>query len=57
MQQAIEIPKAAFIAHVNNVCRRTLVDTRYELVDGVQKLILIYSDGSEAFFKGMRKVA
>jgi len=57
MQQTIEISKPAFLAVVNDVCRRAVVDTRYEVVDGIQKLILIYSDGSEAVFKGLRKVA
>jgi len=57
MQQTVEISKPAFLAVVNDVCRRAVVDTRYEVVDGIQKLILIYSDGSEAVFKGLRKVA
>lgn len=57
MEQATQISKNAFIAHVNNVCRRVVVDARYRTVNGVTRLFLIYSDGSEAPFKGLAKAA
>jgi len=54
MNRAIEIKKAAFLALVNDVCGRVVVDTRYETVNGVTRLILIYSDGAEKEFKGLK---
>lgn len=54
MDRILEISKPAFIAHINDVCGRVVVDTRYETVNGKTVLILIYSDGSEKPFKGLR---
>ena len=54
MDQAIHIHKKAFIALVNDARERRIVDTLYQTIDGEQKLILVYADGSQEIFKGLR---
>ena len=57
MERVTEISKKAFLAHVNDVCRRVIVNTRYKTINGKTQLMLIYSDGSEVPFRGLAKVA
>jgi len=54
MDRATHIHKKAFIALVNDARKRTIVDTRYAIIEGENKLILVYSDGSQEIFKGLR---
>lgn len=54
MEQPTEITKRAFIAHVNDVRKRAVVDTHYKVIDGSAKLILVLEDGSQETFKGLR---
>ena len=56
MDQAIQIPKAAFIARVNEAARAIVVDTYYKKapVSGGCVLMLVYSDGTEKVFQGLR---
>lgn len=57
MYSLIQIDKKAFIARINNLRKRPVVDTRYDVIDGTTKLILVYIDGSEEIFKGLRNAA
>lgn len=54
MNRAVHIHKKAFIAMVNDRRKRTVVDTRYTFVKGENKLILVFEDGSQEIFKGLR---
>jgi hypothetical protein len=54
MSRTVEISKRAFIARLNQQARRVVVDTFYKVIDGEQKLILKYNDGSQEIFKGLR---
>ena len=54
MEIPIEILKSAFIAHVNDMRRFTVVDTHYKIIDGSAKLVLVFENGSEEIFKGVR---
>ena len=54
MDQAPHIHKKAFIAIVNDSRKRAVVDTRFKIIDGAQKLILVLEDGSQEIFKGLR---
>lgn len=55
MNQATEIVKAAFIARVNQAARAIVVDTYYKNVTGGGCiLMLVYSDGTEKQFRGLR---
>jgi len=55
MDQAIQIPKKAFIARVNDAARAIVVDTYYKNVTGGGCiLMLVYSDGTEKQFTGLR---
>lgn len=54
MDQAIEITKAAFIARVNHPARAIVVDTYYKQLSNGCVLMLVYSDGIEKPFEGLR---
>lgn len=54
MDQAPHIHKKAFIALVNDRRKRLVVDTRYAFDNGENKMILIFDDGLEEIFKGLR---
>lgn len=54
MFNAVHIHKKAFIALLNDSRKRVVVDTRYIFIGDKQKLILVYSDGSQETFKGLR---
>ena len=54
MDKAPHIHKKAFIARVNDQRKVAVVDTRYKMIDGKQKLILVLSDGSQKIFEGLR---
>lgn len=54
MDRAIEITKAAFIARVNQPARAIVVDTYYKQLSYGCVLMLVYSDGTEKPFKGLR---
>lgn len=56
MDRIFEIQKPAFIARVNDLARaRLVVDTYYKHEpDGHCMLMLVYNDGSEKPFKGLR---
>jgi hypothetical protein len=55
MDQPIVIDKKAFIARVNDLARAIVVDTYYKNVTGGGCiLMLVYSDGSEKPFRGLR---
>ena len=54
MEQVTEISKAAFIARVNQAARAIVVDSYYKSVSHGCVLMLVYSDGTEAPFKGLR---
>ena len=55
MDEVTEIVKAAFIARVNNTARAFVVDTYYKTVTGGGCiLMLVYSDGTESQFRGLR---
>lgn len=53
-EQIISISKKAFIAHVNDARKPHVVDTEYRIIDGKDKLVLIFADGSNEIFKGLR---
>jgi len=54
MDRALHLHKKAFIALINAARKRAVVDTRYKVINGENKLILVYSDGSQEIFKGLR---
>ncbi len=54
METPIHIDKRALIARINQFRQRVIVDTHFQLVDGSAKLILVYEDGREEIFKGLR---
>ena len=55
MDRAINLSKKAFIAMLNDRARRrVVVDTFYKVIDGKQRLVIQYSDGSQEVFKGLR---
>jgi len=54
MEQATEISKAAFIARVNLPARAIVVDTYFKSVSHGCVLMLVYSDGTEKVFQGLR---
>lgn len=55
MDRITEIRKAAFIARVNQAARAIVVDTYYKNVSGGGcVLMLVYSDGTEKVFRGLR---
>jgi hypothetical protein len=55
MDRVTEIVKAAFIARVNQAARAIVVDTYYKTVTGGGCiLMLVYSDGTESQFRGLR---
>ena len=60
MEQPIEILKAAFIAHINDMAAKRavvtcdIVNTHYQMIDGTTKLILVFEDGSEEIFTGLK---
>lgn len=47
------ISKRAFLARINDRMKRVAVDTRYEIGDRCD-LVIIYSDGREEIFKGLK---
>lgn len=54
MDQTTTITKKAFIAHLNDLRNRVVVDTEFRMIAGSQKLVLIYEDGKQETFKGLR---
>jgi len=54
MNQAIEITKAAFIARVNKAARAIVVDSYFKSHNGGCVLMLVYSDGTQKPFQGLR---
>ena len=54
MDQAIVISKAAFIARVNQPARAIVVDAYYKQVSNGCVLMLLYADGTEKQFLGLR---
>jgi len=55
MDRITEISKLAFIARVNDAARAIVVDTYYKTVTGDGCiLMLVYSDGTEIAFRGLR---
>lgn len=54
MDRITEIHKAAFIARVNQVARAIVVDTYYKTIENGCVLMLVYSDGTEKVFHGLR---
>jgi hypothetical protein len=54
MNQGMEILKAAFIARVNQPARAIVVDTYYKKVSGGCVLMLVYANGTEKVFQGLR---
>lgn len=55
MDRITEIQKAAFIARVNSLARAIVVDTYYKATpNGGCVLMLVYSDGTEKVFRGLR---
>jgi len=53
MDRGINIHKKAFIARVNEMRKRAVVDTRYNVTDESQKLMLVFEDGHEETFEGL----
>jgi len=54
METPVQIDKRALIARMNQIRQRAIVDTHYKIIDGFDKLILVYEDGHEEIFKGLR---
>jgi len=54
MDRAQQISKKAFIARMNELRRRRVVDTKYVKVGEETRLVLELEDGSKEIFKGMR---
>ena len=54
MDRLHNMNKKAVIAFLNDRRERSVVDTRFEMVDGEQKLILVLDNGRREIFKGLR---
>ena len=55
MNKVLKIQKAAFIARVNKTARAVVVDTYYkQVVEGDCFLMLVYADGTQKQFVGLR---
>jgi len=54
MNNAVHIHKKALIAMINEHRKRVVVDTQYTFDSDTNKLILIFDDGSQEIFKGLR---
>ncbi len=54
MERAPHVHKKAFLARFNSRAKRVAVDTRYEINGQKCDLVIIYSDGREEIFKGLR---
>lgn len=57
MNTRIEIDKRAFIARINELRSRPVIDSRFDVINGSVKLILVHENGSEEIFKGFRRAA
>lgn len=57
MNTPIPIDKRAFIARINELRGKPIVDSRFDVIDGSVKLILVHENGSEEIFKGFRRAA
>ena len=54
METCPNVQKRAFIARLNDRAGRVVVDTYYARKNGRDVLMIVYDDGSEREFKGLR---
>ena len=54
MDACPNVQKKAFLARINELRKCKAVDTRYVRVGEKTKLILVFEDGTETEFKGLR---